>query len=66
MAPANRCLCLRFKKHLVVFLARLEVRMDSLFPFLQGSRIPYNMPVYPGALRVARHSWRNACLLSTS
>jgi hypothetical protein len=29
--------------------------MDSLLPFLQGSCIPYNMPVYPGALRVARH-----------
>ena len=27
--------------------------MDSLLPFLQGSCIPYNMPVYPGALRVA-------------
>jgi len=26
------------------------------FPFLQGSFIPYNMPVYPGALRVADHS----------
>ena len=29
--------------------ARLEVRMDSLLPFLWGSCIPYNMPVYPGA-----------------
>jgi hypothetical protein len=28
--------------------------MDSLLPFLQGSCIPYNMPVYPGALRIAR------------
>ena len=27
--------------------------MDSLLPFLQGSCIPYNMPVYPGALRFA-------------
>jgi hypothetical protein len=27
--------------------------MDSLLPFLQGSCIPYNMPVYPGALRIA-------------
>jgi hypothetical protein len=26
--------------------------MDSLLPFLQGTRTPYNMPVYPGALRV--------------
>src|SRR5260370_2627800 len=26
------------------------------FPFLQGSFIPYNMPVYPRALRVADHS----------
>jgi hypothetical protein len=29
--------------------ARLEVRMESLSPFLWGSCIPYNMPVYPGA-----------------
>jgi hypothetical protein len=29
--------------------------MDSLLPFLWGSFIPYNMPVYPGALRVADH-----------
>ena len=29
----------------------LEVRMESLSPFLQGSFIPYNMPVYPGARR---------------
>jgi hypothetical protein len=28
--------------------------MDSLLPFLLGSCIPYNMPVYPGALRLAR------------
>jgi hypothetical protein len=26
--------------------------MESLSPFLQGSCIPYNMPVYPGAQRV--------------
>jgi hypothetical protein len=25
--------------------------MDSLSPFPQGSFIPYNMPVYPGAQR---------------
>jgi hypothetical protein len=31
--------------------ARLEVRMESLSPFLWGSCIPYNMPVYPGARR---------------
>lgn len=31
--------------------------MDSLLPFQWGSCIPYNMmPVYPGALRFARHS----------
>jgi hypothetical protein len=29
--------------------ARLEVRMESLLPFLQGTCTPYNMPVYPGA-----------------
>ena len=27
--------------------------MASLLPFLWGSCIPYNMPVYPGALRMA-------------
>ena len=27
--------------------ARLEVRMESLAPFLQGTSTPYNMPVYP-------------------
>ena len=32
--------------------ARLEVRMDSLLPFLQGTCTPYNMPVYPGAQRI--------------
>ena len=26
--------------------------MESLSPFLWGSFIPYNMPVYPGAQRV--------------
>jgi hypothetical protein len=30
--------------------------MDSLLPFLQGSFIPYNVPVYPGALRFADRS----------
>ena len=29
--------------------ARLEVRMELLAPFLQGTSTPYNMPVYPGA-----------------
>jgi hypothetical protein len=33
--------------------------MDSLSPFLQGSFIPYNMPVYPGALRLDRHPARS-------
>ena len=27
--------------------------MESLSPFPQGSFIPCNMPVYPGALRIA-------------
>jgi len=27
--------------------------MESLSPFPWGSCIPYNMPVYPGALRIA-------------
>ena len=26
--------------------------MESLLPFLQGTRTPYNMPVYPGAQRI--------------
>jgi len=30
--------------------------MDSLMPFLSGSCIPYNMPIYPGALRLSRDS----------
>jgi hypothetical protein len=34
--PAHRCLDLRFATHLGMCHARLEVRMDSLFPFLQG------------------------------
>jgi len=33
--PAHRCLDLRFAAHLAMCNARLEVRMDSLFPFLQ-------------------------------
>jgi transposase-like protein len=32
--PAHRCLYVRFKKHLTMSPARLEVRMDSLLPFL--------------------------------
>ena len=31
-STAHRCLCLRFKRHLVMPPARLEVRMDSLLP----------------------------------
>ena len=37
------------RKHLAMSHARLEVRMESLLPFLQGTCTPYNMPVYPGA-----------------
>jgi hypothetical protein len=33
--------------------------MDSLLPFLWGSFIPYNMPVYPGALRDADNTTNN-------
>ena len=43
---------LRFTQHLAMSHARLEVRMESLFPFLQGTCTPYNMPVYPGAQRI--------------
>jgi len=50
--PAHRCLGLRFATHLAMCHARLEVRMGSLSPFLWGSCIPYNMPVYPGARRI--------------
>src|SRR6516164_6181534 len=35
------------RKHLAMSHARLEVRMESLLPFLQGTCTPYNMPVYP-------------------
>ncbi|MGB6691217.1 MAG: hypothetical protein WBE76_25570, partial [Terracidiphilus sp.] len=38
-------------EHLAVSHARLEVRMESLLPFLQGTCTPYNTPVYPGAQR---------------
>jgi hypothetical protein len=30
--------------------------MDSLLAFPEGSFIPYTMPVYPGALQIARDS----------
>ena len=33
-SPAHRYLCLRFKRDLAIPPARLEARMDSLFPFL--------------------------------
>ena len=36
--------------------AKLEVRMESLLPFLQGTCTPYNMPVYPGAQRIIANS----------
>ena len=38
--PAHRCLDLRFATHLAMCHARLEVRMESLFPFLQGLAPP--------------------------
>jgi hypothetical protein len=34
--------------------ARLEARMESLSPFLQGSFIPYNRPVVPKPLPTNR------------
>ena len=43
--PAHRCLGLRFATPLAMCHARLEVRMESLSPFLWGSCIPDNMPV---------------------
>ena len=38
--------------------------MDSLSPFLWDSFIPYNMPVYPGALRLPSfgNNPKNGCL----
>ena len=33
-SPAHWYLCLRFTRHLTMSHARLEARMDSLFPFL--------------------------------
>jgi hypothetical protein len=40
--------------HFTMPTARLEVRMESPLPFLKGSFIPYNMPVYPGARRIGQ------------
>ena len=45
----------RFRRHLAVSPARLAARMDSLLSFPLGLFIPYNMPVYPRALRFADH-----------
>ncbi len=55
--PAHRCLGLRFATHLAMCHARLEVRMDSLLPFLQGTCTPYNTSVYPGAQCITAHSY---------
>src|SRR5260370_30206525 len=54
-SPAHRYLCLRFKLHLAMSLARLEARMDSLLSFPVGLFHPLHMPVYPRALRGADH-----------
>src|SRR5215831_18089447 len=35
-SPAHRYLCLRFRRHLAISLARLEARMDSLLSFPVG------------------------------
>ena len=50
------CSALRSVRRGVV--ARLEARMDSLLSFHVGLFHPYNMPVYPGALRVTDCSSR--------
>jgi len=39
--------------------------MDSLLPFLWGFFIPYNIPVYPGALRIADNT-RGVCRARTA
>ena len=44
--------------------AKLEVRMESLLPFPQGTRTPYNLPVYPGAQRIIADSLIDNRLLS--
>ena len=46
--------------------AKLEVRMESLLPFLQGTCTPYNIPVYPGAqciIAISRElrMWKHKC-----
>ena len=60
ITPPTDASGLRFETHLAMGPARLEVRMESLSPFPKGSCIPYNMPVYPGALRIADNtpSWQ--------
>jgi hypothetical protein len=40
--------------------------MDSLRPFLQGFFLPYNMSVYPGALRFAGNSPRTEYITGKS
>ena len=46
--------------------AKLEVRMESLAPFLQGTCTPYNMPVYPGAQYIIANSLTDVGLLPRS
>ena len=53
ITPPTDASVLRFGTHLAMGPARLEVRMESLSPFLQGFFLPCNMPVYPGALTLA-------------
>jgi hypothetical protein len=55
ITPPTDASGLRFETHLAMGSARLEVRMESLSPFLWGSYIPYNMPVYPGARQYDRN-----------
>ena len=50
LCPSDERSQARFERNLTMPPVRLdEARMDSLHPFLYGSFIPYNMPVYPGA-----------------
>ena len=49
-SPAHRCLCLRFKRHLAMTPARLEVRMESLLSFPVGLLHPLHHAGFdPGA-----------------
>src|SRR5258708_579390 len=51
---------IRFNRDLAISPARLDARMESLSPYSVGSFIPYNMPIYPGALQFSRQPRLNS------